>query len=170
MLIEQINKSTLKITLHPRDLNSLDISYDRLSRTDAGTHRFLRELLQIAHEKTGFDFQNRLTVQVSQTADGSCEIFFSSDGSSDCDIFMFPSSEKLRDFCGRLSPDDFLQSILFSCGGRWFLSLRSPSPAVVHLLGESCAKRITDEDRAFLEEHGKQMIPENAVAVINRCF
>lgn len=76
MELIRISDSKLKIMLTEADMRRYALSSDHLSYENSETRRAVKEMLQEAHEETGFDAAtDRLLIQVYPSREGGCELY-----------------------------------------------------------------------------------------------
>ena len=132
-----INKKNIKISLSKSDLDISGISAESIDYSDITTKRFLKDILDIARDRTGFDTDDsKLIFRLFASADGGCELFVtkSSCGCSDqksdrefgCGIVCaVRCAEDLYLACERLYDSGFFgkSSLYCSDDGDFFLVL-----------------------------------------------
>lgn len=182
MCIEQISHSTVKLSLNSEDLQRLQISFESISCTDPNTRRALLELLATAQEETGFDPAGaRLLVEVYRSQDGLTFLFslLGPSQTGELELDACPTTPVVFSF-GNLDSMVLGASSLFEqYGHRVFKSalyrvcdtyqlaiypLDAAENTAVRYLSEF-GKLVGKGEiyTAFLREHGKELIADNAI-------
>lgn len=194
MDITYINNRSVKISLTCEDLSERGLSADTLNYSGVHAKHFLWELLDRAHDETGFDAENaRLLVRVFPSPDGGCELFVTkrqdslpvqTEPDGDRLIVVPENDDILHCLCKRMKTEGFRGSSSLFCDEKDRLILvfgkRRRLPSYISMGAASREKTFdfageygtvfaaSPERLAYLEEHCRLLCAENAVEEMSR--
>lgn len=184
-----ISKNRLKINLSAEDLQDLELSYELLDYKDLRIRDIIKELIELACERTGFDADNgRVMIEATPSRGGGCNLYvtklpysrnFRKEGASikneetvqEPYLFQFENLDNLMDVAARIQKfkEIFLpHTAIYLYKENWFFSFtptNDRSNLLDHLLG-FLSEYATELSGGFaqerlLNEHGK-MIAQDA--------
>jgi negative regulator of genetic competence, sporulation and motility len=177
-----IHPSKLKITLTADDMQAMELCYERMELSDPATRKALRLLLEQAGRAVHFQPRGaKLFIEVYSSEGESCVLYFTLLPESDKGrasgvvpvLFQFDDLETviqgaagvLRRYGHRI-----YQSSLYRVGSEYrlvILPLDYADRLSEYFLAEY-GRRIGEGDlaAAFTEEHGKELIKDNAIEVL----
>lgn len=188
MELIRISDSKLKVMLDAQDMTRYAISPDAMNYDNTETRRAIWQILDEAKQETGFDAAaGRLVIQVYPSREGGCELYITKmqraappdgargKGGGEREVlYRFPDMETLLSACRQLSRRAYDRQSAAYAGekGEYYLLLRTvDSPAAylapgLHDLTYLCeyGRAETGEARiAYIREHGKCLLPQDAV-------
>ena len=193
MKIKAIDDTTIKIELTAKEVDAHNLSFEKMNGRDAATRRFLLEILERIEEETNWDLEsNGLAVEAYKSREGiilylRCtqkisrftsirtpqknSVTVHSNGLGVPWVFSFSTLDALCKVCLRLENQLShlsLESKLYHAQGEYrlvFWRSGSPERQMFRLLqeyGKLCGRG--DIAIAWLQEHGKELISEEAVS------
>lgn len=191
MLVNSLGKNKIKITLSAFEITKLFGSYENIDYSNPEIKIALNVLLDKATEMSNTEFdEGALFVEVYPTALGGCNIYFTKIKQTDkttkrfkkinqnhfCTVIVFEGSNDLLNAIQYLYKTDtyeLIKNSLYKRKDKYNLLLVSSKPIIkkLHCLGEF-AKNIYSgkEVYAFIAEHSKQIIADNAIQIIGKSF
>lgn len=189
MEITAINEHSIKFSLSGEELRERGLSAEALDSADTGAKRLIWELMDRARIENGFDCRDaRLLVRVFPSRDGGCELFVTlhepaavreKPKTSGCIAVTAERDEILFALCRRMKNAGFRgKSKLYADGeNRLILLLESARRLPSYIQGKGGAERlrysflyeygcvweISDEHKAYLNEHTKLLCAKGAV-------
>lgn len=188
MELIRISDSKLKVMLDAQDMTRYAISPDAMNYDNTETRRAIWQILDEAKQETGFDAAaGRLVIQVYPSREGGCELYITKiqhtaprDGTRGGNngerevLYRFSDMNTLLAACRQLALRGYGRDSAAYAGegGEYFLLLRAvDSPAAylapgLHDLSYLCeyGRAVTDGLRvAYIREHGKCLLPQDAV-------
>ena len=182
MTIEQLDDKRIIISLGNQELEQYAVTFESLNTTEKHSRALLKELLQKVSRQTGICLQNkRVMIEALQYAHGCLLLLTVTDKKRrlwriryhrQTEVFSFSELNCLLDCIKalyRMQPGK-LDSAVYRCGTVYYLVLTA-SPAAAakcrHTAGEFCRSRTCGRGfRAFLEEHGRVIVPKQALETI----
>ena len=171
-----INKRNIKVSLSKDELELFGLYAQSLEWQDLKTRLLLGKILDIAHERFGFDrCDSKLTVSVFPSADGGCELFVTKKSpvtKATYDkkhgvICFAKDTEELFCLCEKLKEADFSGASSLYLGEKGELVMICENKkAFPSYMKESDIKK-KNCDLTFLSEHGRTYdATEDALAYI----
>ncbi len=184
MKIEAIDEATIKVVLTNKEMNAYHLSYETMDSNDTATKKLLVAVLGRVKGKTDLDLENsRLFVEAYPLGEGGLILYVNfmkntakpirSSGLSVPLIFSFPSLEALCGACLRLEKQTshlILQSKLYRTQQEYqlivwsYCRLEQRLLRIVREYGSLRGKGSIAS--AWIQEHGKVLLEQDAVAVM----
>lgn len=195
LIIEQIDDKKLMIMLEEEDMDSLNLTYDKISWKNTKFKMLIAKLLALAKFKTGFSVDNcKLSIETIPQGSG-CVIIFtlfpelkvesnSLDGmvsfnSSNFEpyIYKFKNSDDLLNVCDKISrikSSKINSSTAFKVKDDYFIVIYPKEenfPENVSVILSEYGKKIkfSRTSEAYLYESGRVIHNKNAISYIGRC-
>ncbi|MEM1485411.1 adaptor protein MecA [Oscillospiraceae bacterium PP1C4] len=189
MEMKQINARRLQIKLTEEDLRTMNLTYEQIDYQKAQTRTLMLSLLETAQLTTDFQPNSRVFIEVYPNEQGGCTVYFSdlSTQSSgrwrvrrhvaspviyafdDVDTLITGSVKLFRSCSHRIR-----KSMLYRMGKSWRLVIY-PLDIVENItlsFLDEYAPRCGEGELAavWLDEHGEQVLTENAVDLLSAYF
>jgi negative regulator of genetic competence, sporulation and motility len=187
-----ITTSRLKIVMTSADMQKYDITCENLDYDERGTKNAIRNILDEAKHKVGFDAKgNRVFVQVFPSKDGGCEMYVTKtgmehknslpvprrgNGKEQSGVFCFASMDLLLAACKQLCKDNSIYesaAYVQQAPEQYYLWLLGAERDV---LGRSCFSLSVANEygkpmqhplaKAYLKEHCACICTEDAVHIL----
>lgn len=162
MIVKALDKNRVKILMEDRDIEQFGLPFEKLNYEDPYSKAFIFDLMKIAREQTGVDFQeSRTMVEVVPGASRSYYILMTKlmgDGENSVEfdkaeqgettqyIYQFESGENLLRFCTKTK--DAAPSELYYLNGFYYL--------VLHVLPQRMAE--LGGTMELIEEYGNKCL------------
>jgi negative regulator of genetic competence, sporulation and motility len=189
MEMKQISASRLQIDLTQEDLRTMDLTYDQIDQQQIKTRLFILSLLEAARRTTGFQPDSQVFIEVYPNETGGCTVFLSDLGFykynkwrvrrravspvayqfDDIDILIAGSVKLFRHYAHRIH-----KSMLYRVKENWVLvvyPLDIVESITLYFLDEYALR--CGEGKlaaAWLDEHGRCILKENAIDLISAYF
>ncbi len=183
MELIMISDTRLKVVLTPVDMENYHLNFDGDAYDNPRTRRAITRLFDEVKRRVGFDVtEDRILVQIWQSADGGCELYVSKlepkmparrTRITACDyetqIYKFAHFEDLVAVCRTLSLRGYRKpsEVLADAHGGWYLILDGvevPSPlSSLSFIGEYAEKQGSSLPLYVLREHARVIAEVNAV-------
>lgn len=198
MRFEPQKNGKLKVTLAPRDMASLGITYEQMDYSDPQTRSILTRLLEAARKRSGFSCPDnaRLLIELFPTLEGGCSILFTvleqrakvnpTAQAEQTFAFAFPSLDPLGQAAAKLErqnslPDSYgCRCSLYRLGEEYRLLCQLRHPADPDQQREHpCLRELLRRGRqagrgalaaAYCDEHGELIISQYALKQLAQCW
>jgi Negative regulator of genetic competence, sporulation and motility len=191
MRVQKVNEHTIRIFISLTELTDRDITMADLFQRSAKTEQLFWELIAQAREEVEFNLDQPFWIQATVASNDEFVITImkqedlseetvkekpvrkTSKGRLAESVYVFADFEDLISAVGRLPEFNQLCSGLFEFEGEYYLVLSRMGTGKKRLLAEAILDEygeIVATTGVFLSEHGKSIIPVQAVQTLNASF
>ncbi len=173
MKFYSLGEASVKIILDGSDMEKYGVRYETMDYGSTHTKRVIWDILDAAKAETGFDAKGgKLHIQVYPLYKGGCEMYISrmpqygvaSDKKNK--VFAFAGIDEAIDAAVMLCASDcVLQSVLYECDGKWYIS--SADSDMLSEYGFELSGALWEP---YLSEHGKVVAKGNELEKLARAF
>ena len=190
MRVQKVNEHTIRIFISLTELTDRDITMADLFQRSAKTEQLFWELIAQAREEVEFNLDQPFWIQATvatndefvitimkqeEQAEGSVKekVVRKTKGRVTELVYVFADLEDVISAVGRLPEFTQLTSSLYEFEKEYYLVLNRMGTGKKRLLAEAILDEygeIVGTTGVFLSEHGKGIIPTNALQTINASF